>query len=46
MLELSLSRAEVAGGLALLDTTRTSYVYVWETIGREQRNRLTALRIA
>jgi Mn2+/Fe2+ NRAMP family transporter len=31
---LSLSRNEVAGGLALLGTTLTSYVYVWETIGR------------
>jgi Mn2+/Fe2+ NRAMP family transporter len=31
---LSLSRDEVAGGLALLGTTLTSYVYVWETIGR------------
>jgi Mn2+/Fe2+ NRAMP family transporter len=31
---LSLSREELAGGLALLGTTLTSYVYVWETIGR------------
>lgn len=31
---LSLSRDEVTGGLALLGTTLTSYVYVWETIGR------------
>jgi len=31
---LSLSRGEVAGGLALLGTTLTSYVYVRETIGR------------
>ena len=31
---LSLRRDEVAGGLALLGTTLTSYVYVWETIGR------------
>ena len=31
---LSLSRSEVTGGLALLGTTLTSYVYVWETIGR------------
>jgi Mn2+/Fe2+ NRAMP family transporter len=31
---LSLSRDEVIGGLALLGTTLTSYVYVWETIGR------------
>ena len=31
---LSLSRDEVAGALALLGTTLTSYVYVWETIGR------------
>ena len=31
---LSLSRDEVAGGLALLGTTLTGYVYVWETIGR------------
>jgi Mn2+/Fe2+ NRAMP family transporter len=30
---LSLSRDQVAGGLALLGTT-LSYVYVWETIGR------------
>jgi Mn2+/Fe2+ NRAMP family transporter len=30
----SLSRDQVAGGLALLGTTLTSYVYVWETIGR------------
>ena len=31
---LSLSRDEVTGGLALLGTTLTGYVYVWETIGR------------
>ena len=31
---LSLGRDQVAGGLALLGTTLTSYVYVWETIGR------------
>jgi Mn2+/Fe2+ NRAMP family transporter len=31
---LSLTRDEVAGALALLGTTLTSYVYVWETIGR------------
>jgi Mn2+/Fe2+ NRAMP family transporter len=31
---LSLSHDEVAGGLALLGTTLTSYVYVWETISR------------
>ena len=31
---LSLRRDEVAGGLALLGTTLTSYVYVWETVGR------------
>jgi Mn2+/Fe2+ NRAMP family transporter len=31
---LSLHRDEVTGGLALLGTTLTSYVYVWETIGR------------
>ena len=31
---LSLSREQVSGGLALLGTTLTSYVYVWETIGR------------
>ena len=31
---LSLRPAMVAGGLALLGTTLTSYVYVWETIGR------------
>lgn len=31
---LSLSRDQLAGGLALLGTTLTSYVYVWETIGR------------
>ena len=31
---LSLRRDEVTGGLALLGTTLTSYVYVWETIGR------------
>ena len=31
---LSLRPDVVAGGLALLGTTLTSYVYVWETIGR------------
>jgi len=31
---LSLRRDVVAGGLALLGTTLTSYVYVWETIER------------
>ncbi len=31
---LSLRRPVVAGGLALLGTTLTSYVYIWETIGR------------
>jgi Mn2+/Fe2+ NRAMP family transporter len=31
---LSLHREQVAGGLALLGTTLTSYVYVWETVGR------------
>jgi Mn2+/Fe2+ NRAMP family transporter len=31
---LSLRPDQVAGGLALLGTTLTSYVYVWETIGR------------
>jgi len=31
---LSLRRDVVAGGLALLGTTLTSYVYVWETIQR------------
>ena len=31
---LSLRPEELAGGLALLGTTLTSYVYVWETIGR------------
>jgi Mn2+/Fe2+ NRAMP family transporter len=31
---LSLSHDEVAGGLALLGTTLTSYVYVWETVSR------------
>ena len=31
---LSLSRDQVAGALALLGTTLTSYVYMWETIGR------------
>jgi Mn2+/Fe2+ NRAMP family transporter len=31
---LSLRRDQVAGSLALLGTTLTSYVYVWETIGR------------
>lgn len=30
----SLSRGVTGGGLALLGTTLTSYVYVWETIGR------------
>jgi Mn2+/Fe2+ NRAMP family transporter len=31
---LSLRPSELAGGLALLGTTLTSYVYVWETVGR------------
>jgi len=31
---LSLRPEALAGGLALLGTTLTSYVYVWETIGR------------
>jgi len=31
---LSLRPAVASGGLALLGTTLTSYVYVWETIGR------------
>jgi Mn2+/Fe2+ NRAMP family transporter len=31
---LSLNRDEVGGGLALLGTTLTSYVYVWETVSR------------
>jgi len=31
---LSLRRDQVAGALALLGTTLTSYVYIWETIGR------------
>ena len=31
---LSLRRDQVADGLALLGTTLTSYVYVWETVGR------------
>jgi Mn2+/Fe2+ NRAMP family transporter len=31
---LHLRRRELAGGLALLGTTLTSYVYVWETIER------------
>ncbi len=31
---LTLKRDVVGGGLALLGTTLTSYVYVWETIGR------------
>lgn len=31
---LSLRRDEVAGGLALLGTTLTTYVYVWEIIRR------------
>jgi len=31
---LSLNRDEVAGSLALLGTTLTSYVYVWETVSR------------
>ena len=34
VLALSLRRDQVTGGLALLGTTLTSYVYVWETIGR------------
>jgi len=43
---LSLRRDQVTGGLALLGTTLTSYVYVWETIGRGWSSRLTALRAA
>jgi Mn2+/Fe2+ NRAMP family transporter len=31
---LSLRRDDLAGGLALLGTTLTSYVYVWETVER------------
>jgi len=31
---LSLRHDQVAGGLALLGTTLTSYVYVWETVSR------------
>jgi Mn2+/Fe2+ NRAMP family transporter len=31
---LSMSGGVLAGGLAVLGTTLTSYVYVWETIGR------------
>jgi len=31
---LALRRDELAGGLALLGTTLTSYVYVWETVAR------------
>ena len=31
---LSLNHDELAGGLALLGTTLTSYVYVWETVSR------------
>ena len=31
---LSLSHDELAGGVALLGTTLTSYVYVWETVSR------------
>ena len=31
---LSLQRDVLVGGLAILGTTLTSYVYVWETIGR------------
>jgi Mn2+/Fe2+ NRAMP family transporter len=31
---LSLRSAELTGSLALIGTTLTSYVYVWETIGR------------
>jgi flagellin-like protein len=30
----ALRRSTIAGGLSLLGTTLTSYVYVWETIGR------------
>jgi len=32
--DLSLARAEPAGALALLGTTLTGYVYVWETVQR------------
>jgi Mn2+/Fe2+ NRAMP family transporter len=31
---LAINRETVAGGLALLGTTLTSYVYVWETVSR------------
>ena len=31
---LSLERGVLVGGLAILGTTLTSYVYVWETVGR------------
>ena len=41
---LSLGHGQAAGGLALLGTTLTSYVYVWETIGRGPKSRLTRLR--
>ena len=43
---LSLRRDQVTGGLALLGTTLTSYVYVWETIGRGWKSHPTALRAA
>ena len=43
---LSLRRDQVTGGLALLGTTLTSYVYVWETIGRGAEEPPTGLRAA
>ena len=43
---LSLRRDQVTGGLALLGTALTSYVYVWETVGRGWSSRQTALRAA
>ena len=36
---LSLRGDVIGGGLALLGTALTSYVYVWETIERESKNR-------
>ena len=43
---LSLRRDQVTGGLALLGTALTSYVYVWETVGRGWSSRQTAVRAA
>jgi Mn2+/Fe2+ NRAMP family transporter len=49
---VSLRRHVVAGGLALLGTTLTSYVYIWETIGRgveeppDAANQLRGLALA